>query len=157
MRATRGLMGALGAGGSLIAAAAVSLLLISAVFAQQGWPGLGSTLSPVELVAGVQHPHPGTKATPPRVATLRLSEHSVAPPAALHGAVGPRTIGATTHPSHTAPATPPALPPHHHVVSVTPTPPVSPPATTTPSSSAGGSPPASSTTQHSALGSAVSV
>jgi hypothetical protein len=75
-------MGALGSGGSLIAGAALMLLLISAVFAQQGWPGLGGSISRVELVGGAGHVATATSghARSARTSTVMLSRRSTAPP-----------------------------------------------------------------------------
>jgi hypothetical protein len=51
MRATKGFLSALGASGALLGAAACALLIVSAIVAQQGWPGVASPLSSSQVVA----------------------------------------------------------------------------------------------------------
>ena len=56
MRATRGLLGSLGASLTLIAAAACTLLAISTVVALRGWPTLSASpagLPPISVSASV--------------------------------------------------------------------------------------------------------
>lgn len=52
MRATKGFLSALGASGALVGAAACALVIVSAIVAEQGWPGVASPLNSSQVVAG---------------------------------------------------------------------------------------------------------
>jgi hypothetical protein len=58
MRSTRGFVGALGAGGSLIAAMVLALVVGSALVAQHGWPGVDPPVRAVELFSDGSVPSP---------------------------------------------------------------------------------------------------
>jgi hypothetical protein len=133
----RGLVPSLGAGGSLVAAAVVGVLLLSGVVAFRGWPGAGAAhasagaaLAPARAVAATdQAPrlrHPLAliaKARPAPVARRRTSAalphvpnaapaHTRATPrAAAHAAPAPRHRPAP--PARTAPPPAPAPAPGH--------------------------------------------
>lgn len=64
MRSTRALFASIGASVSLVAAAALALLTVSAVVALEGWPGLGaSKANPALVVDGVTLPRAGATAS----------------------------------------------------------------------------------------------
>jgi hypothetical protein len=64
MRSTRALFASIGASISLVAAAALALLTVSAVVALEGWPGLGeSKARPALVVDGITLPKPGATAS----------------------------------------------------------------------------------------------
>src|SRR5947209_11336458 len=86
MRVSKGFLGAFGAAGSLVAAAACGLLIVSAVVAQKGWPGFASPLKSSQLVAGTaaaggSAPAPASAPTP-AVPVVRVAPAPAPRPAA---------------------------------------------------------------------------
>jgi hypothetical protein len=118
MRATRGLLGSVGASLTLIAAAACTLLAVSAVVALRGWPSLGSAALPqLSVAASVSTPgHPSNGAAPILVGTgapaatpgartttagrtgqsSRLNTHTPAPARQPAGGATPASVNAGT-------------------------------------------------------------
>ena len=72
MRATKGLLSAFGAGGALIAAAVCALVILSAMVAEHGWPGVAAPLRSSQLVAGGAQQTAPTGAAP-AVPTVRVN------------------------------------------------------------------------------------
>lgn len=74
MRSNRGILGAVGAGSSLIAAVACCLLLVSAVVAQQGWPGMNASVPAIQIVSAQRTHVPGSgTAVAQQIPRLRVS------------------------------------------------------------------------------------
>lgn len=123
MRATRGFLGALGAGGALIAAAACGLLIVGAMVAENGWPGAASPLDPAKLVAN-SGPGSNTAAARSAVPTVRVAAPARRPartsarrhgsqlanrPARGHAPASPRP-GVAATPASGAPGSAPSMP-----------------------------------------------
>jgi hypothetical protein len=111
MRRTRGLLGALGASGFFIAAAACALLVVSALVAQHGWPGLDQPVSLVKQVGATAAPGQAEHLARVPVGTLAVSLPTPSPRRSLparshHGSpLGPVTLA----PAGTGAAAPPVV------------------------------------------------
>src|SRR3954471_11658550 len=113
MRVTRGLFASLGASGSVTAAGAVALLVLSTVVGVRGWPGVASVrVAPATLVAAQQDSAAPREQRAGRPSTRRVRHLLAAtepPPrraTARRGAPVRATAPATSQPSQATPPQP---------------------------------------------------